>query len=255
MRAAEFPILEYDPTPTAVVNPSQCLPHIEAPEYAVLCFFSDAIEKLLADMPHHVLYGLKSVMGTWPIYQVRWGGRDVVLANPRVGAPLAAGTLEALIAFGCKKIIVCGGAAVLDQAMSYGQIIVVSSAVRDEGTSYHYLPPSREVEASATAVAAIKAVLGEHDIPYTVGKVWTTDAFYRETIERVALRKREGCLAVEMEAAAMFAVAKFRGVTLGQFLLCGDDVSGSQWDRRGWGQRTDGHEKALSLAFETCLSM
>src|SRR5512140_2204681 len=75
MKTAEFPILEYDPTPTAVVDPRQCLPHVEAPEYAVLCFFNEAIEKLLAEMPHQVIYGLKSVMGTWPIYQVRWGGR------------------------------------------------------------------------------------------------------------------------------------------------------------------------------------
>ncbi len=255
MKPAEFPILEYDPAPSAIIDPLGCLPHVEAPEHCVLCFFNDAIDGVLARLPHKLLYGLKSMMGTSPVYEVQWDERKLALAHPRVGGPLAAATLEAMVAFGCRKIVVCGGAGVLDSAIGRGAVIVPRSAVRDEGTSYHYLPPSREVDAAPQAVAAIEATLGEHCVPHTVGKTWTTDAFYRETPLRVAQRKREGCLTVEMEAASLFAVARFRGVMLGQFLLAGDDVSGTEWDRREWGRTTDGHDKALILAAEACFKM
>ncbi|MCJ7703601.1 MAG: hypothetical protein MUO62_18625 [Anaerolineales bacterium] len=95
-------------------------------------------------------------------------------------------------------------------------------AVRDEGTSYHYLPPGREVQAHPQAVAAIETTLQSHQIPYITGKTWTTDAPYRETHQNVQRRREEGCLVVEMEAAAFFAVAQFRGVILGQILYGGD---------------------------------
>jgi len=104
--------------------------------------------------------------------------------------------------------------------------VVPVSAVRDEGTSYHYLSPAREVEPSPRAVSAIKLVLERHKVPYITGKTWTTDGFFRETPGKVELRRSEGCLTVEMEAAAFFAVARFRGVTLGQVLYGGDDVGG-----------------------------
>ncbi len=88
-----------------------------------------------------------------------------------------------------------------------------------------------------------------------VGKTWTTDAFYRETPGKVALRKQEGCLTVEMEAAAFFAVADFRDVTFGQILYGGDDVSGETWDSRRWNERTSVREKLFWLAAEACLEL
>jgi uridine phosphorylase len=134
-------------------------------------------------------------------------------------------------------------------------LIVPASAVRDEGTSYHYLPPAREVAASADGVAAVEAVLKEHGCPYLLGKTWTTDAFYRETPARIRRRKAEGCLAVEMEAAALFAVAQFRGVTFAQILYAGDDVSGDQWDHRAWQGRGRTRLTLFRLAAEACLSL
>ena len=86
-----------------------------------------------------------------------------------------------------------------------------------------------------------------------MGKTWTTDAFYRETPDKVALRRSEGCVAVEMEAAAFFAVARFRGVTFAQMLYGGDDVSGEEWDHREWNKRRSVREDLLWLAAEACL--
>ena len=95
--------------------------------------------------------------------------------------------------------------------VALGHVIVPSAAIRDEGTSYHYLPPAREVEPTRQAFDAIVATLERHHVPHVTGKTWTTDGLYRETRGKVERRVAEGCLTVEMEAAAFFAVAAFRG--------------------------------------------
>jgi uridine phosphorylase len=172
-----------------------------------------------------------------------------------VGAPLAAGFLDELIALGCDRFIACGGAGVLDGATPVGQVIVPVSAVRDEGTSFHFLPPAREVQAGKQAVAAIIRVLHRHQIAYTAGKSWTTDGLYRETRARIERRRADGCLTVEMEAAAFFAVAAHRGVEFGQLLYGGDDVSGEVWDSRRWDSRRSVREKLFWLAVEACLEI
>ena len=139
--------------------------------------------------------------------------------------------------------------------MVVGHVVVPDSAVRDEGTSYHYLPPSREVAPSPAAVAAIITTLQRHNVPYVVGKTWTTDAFYRETAARVARRRAEGCLTVEMEAATLFAVGRFRGVSVGQLLYSGDDLSGAEWNGRQWRDRTPIREQLFRLAAGACLML
>ncbi|HEY3288933.1 MAG TPA: nucleoside phosphorylase, partial [Anaerolineae bacterium] len=151
--------------------------------------------------------------------------------------------------------IACGGAGVLNRDIAVGHIIVPVSAVRDEGTSYHYLAPSREVEASPLAVAAIERTLIKNEVRYILAKTWTTDAFYRETVDKIKLRQEEGCITVEMEAAAFFAVARFRNAVFGQILYGGDDVSGSQWDSRHWNSRVSVRERLVWLAAESCLAI
>ena len=168
---------------------------------------------------------------------------------------MAAGLLEEAIAYGCRKFIVCGGCGVLEQDIAVGHLIVVSSAVRDEGVSYHYLPPGREVQAHPAGVAALEAALCERGVPYRVGRTWTTDAPYRETAAKIAMRKSEGCVTVEMEAASLMAVAQFREITLGQVLYGGDNLSGDEWDHRSWQSRRDVRENLFWLAAEACLRL
>ncbi len=199
------------------------------------------------------VYSLGSEMGPNPVYTLEIDGRSLALVHPGVGAPLAGAFLDELIALGCRRFIACGGAGVLNRDLVVGHVIVPTAAVRDEGTSYHYLPPSREVAPSAAAVAAIEATLTHRGVAYVSGKTWTTDGFYRETVARIARRRAEGCLTVEMEAAAFFAVAQFRGVTFGQLLYGGDDVSGDAWDSRGWQSRVSIRERVFWLAAEACL--
>ncbi|MEO8288361.1 MAG: nucleoside phosphorylase [Chloroflexota bacterium] len=255
MEQREFPILEFSDQPEAMLEPKRLLRPIDLPERAVACFFQDVISRLASDHKAEIITHLQSEMGTNPVYRLEIDGQPITVFHPGVGAPLAAGFLEEVIALGCNRFIACGGAGVLDSSLVVGHVIVPYSAVRDDGTSYHYLPPSREVAASPQAVAAIEATLTKHNVDYIVAKTWTTDAIYRETSDKIRLRKQEGCVAVEMEAAAFFAVAQFRGVQMGQLLYGGDDVGGSAWDGRHWQKRSSVREKLFWLAAEACLAL
>ena len=251
----DYPILEFDPTREAIIEPSRLIEPIDVPEHCVLCFFRDVMTALGKRDDVKLLSERKSECAILPLYELNVGGQRLAVFHSGVGAPLAAVLLEGLIALGCRKFIACGGAGVLDREIAVGHVVVPSSAIRDEGTSYHYLPPSREVAASPEGVSAIEAVLAERRVPYLLGKTWTTDGLYRETPERIRRRRAEGCLTVEMEAAAFFAVAQFRGVTFAQMLYGGDDVSGERWDARDWLARGSVREKLFALACEACLRL
>jgi purine-nucleoside phosphorylase len=90
------------------------------------------------------------------------------------------------------------------------------------------------VECHKATVDFVISALERLGIPYTIGKTWTTDAMYRETQEMIELRRSEGCITVEMETAAFFAVSKYYDLPLAQLLYAGDDVSGEKWNPRNW---------------------
>ena len=109
--------------------------------------------------------------------------------------------------------------------------------------------------AHEAGVNTLVSTLNERGIPYRVGKTWTTDAPYRETAIKIEKRRAEGCLTVEMESAALIAVAQFRKVLFGQALYGGDDLSGSEWDNRQWQSRNDIRESLFWLCADACLSL
>jgi uridine phosphorylase len=256
MRSIDAPILEFDPTPAAIIEPrSHLTPLEDPPPHAVVCFFQEVIDRAVERHGGTELARLVAEHGTHPLWELDLDGRRLAMFHPGVGAPLAAGFLEEVIAYGCKVFVACGGSGALVPELTMGHVVLPTSAVRDEGTSYHYLPIAREVAPSPEAVSALTATLERHGVPYVTGKTWTTDAIYRETRGRAERRIAEGCLTVEMEASAMFAVARFRGVTFGQLLYAGDDLSGDVWDDRGWLEHADGRERLFYLAAEACLSL
>ncbi len=250
-----YPILEFDPSPTAFIEPKKLYRAKDVPECAVICFFQDVIRTLAAQHQAKLVHKLRSEIGAHPIYEIEYQGQRLAVFHPGVGAPLAAGLMEEVIALGCTKFIACGGCGVLDSSIALGHVLVPHASVRDEGTSYHYMPPSRDVEISPTALAAIESVLQKHDVEYLLTKTWTTDALYRETPEKIQRRRAEGCLCVEMETAAFAAVARFRGVEFGQLLYGGDDLGGEVWDGRKWSHHGTGREKLFWLAAEACLAL
>jgi uridine phosphorylase len=251
----EYPILEFDPTPQSIIEPAQILPAIDIAEHCVLCFFRDVLTDLKRKAQLKQIFELGSESGPNPVYEMVINKQRLAVMHAGVGAPVAAAFLDELIALGCRKFIACGGCGVLDERIGLGQVVVPVAAIRDEGTSYHYLSPSREVATSPIAVAAIKQTLDYHEIPYLLGKTWTTDGIYRETVGRMTSRRREGCLTVEMETAAFCAVAQFRSVIFGQILYGGDDLTGENWDRRGWQHLSSTREKLFQLAAESCLKL
>ncbi len=251
----DAPILEFDPASSAVIEPNEVVDPIDIPSHVVLCFFQDVIESVVERHGARQIDVLISEIGQNPVYELELEGSRLALVHPGVGAPLAAAFLEELVARGCRAFVACGGAGVLVPDVALGHVIVPTSAVRDEGTSYHYLAASRTVGPSPDAVDAIRATLLRHAVPFVEGATWTTDALYRETRGKVARRVAEGCLTVEMEAAAFFAVAAFRGVTFGQLLYAGDDLSGDGWDGRGWDAHLEGRELLFRLAAEAVLAL
>lgn len=250
-----YPILEYDSARQAMIEPAKVIKPRGIPEHCVFCFFQDVIDKVVATHDAKLLVANEWEDGPHPVYEIAHRGQRLAFCHPGIGAPLAASMLEEVIAFGGRKFVACGGCGVLEKDMAVGQLIVVSGAVRDEGVSYHYLPPSREVSAQEAVATALVGALAARGIPHRVGKTWTTDAPYRETPGKIARRKEEGCVVVEMEAAGMMAVAQFRGVAFGQILYAGDDLSGEAWDNRDWQNKADIRESLFWLSADACLAL
>jgi uridine phosphorylase len=249
------PILEYDPAREAMIEPGRVIRPRDVPEHCVLCFFQEVIEKVVSEHGAKVAVANRWEDGPHPLYEMDYEGRQVAFCHPGIGSAFAGTLLEEVIAFGCRKFIACGGCGVLVGEIAVGNLVVLSGAVRDEGLSYQYLPPGREVQANAAGIAVLQAVLERRKLPFQIGKAWTTDAPYRETPERVARRRQEGCIVVDMEAAGLMAVAQYRGVVFGQVVYGGDDLSGEQWDHRGWQSRKEVRESLFWLSVEACLEL
>jgi uridine phosphorylase len=225
------------------------------PARAVMCFFGDVVSAVASQRGARRAAHLYSEHGVHPIFELEHRGERIAFFQPGVGAPLAALFLEEAIDYGCRSLVACGGAGALDFDLALGHPVVVSAAVRDEGTSYHYLAPSRLIEADPAVVTVLEEVIGRSGASFTTGTTWSTDAVYRETKDKVSLRRAEGCITVEMEAAALLAVARFRDVSLGQLLYAGDSLAGDSWDHRGWVHAHEVREALFWLAMDAAAEL
>jgi uridine phosphorylase len=242
------PLLEFDDAVPAYIEPAEQVPARDVPRACVVTFFGDSVRRLIQSRRAELITENAWEDGPHPLLELEHQGHRLAVLHSGVGAPLAAGLLEEVIAMGCAAFIVCGGAGVLRPEVALGHLIVVESALRDEGTSHHYAAPSRYITADVAASSVLAETLLEHGIPFTTGRTWTTDAPYRETPAKIAARRQEGCVTVEMEAAALAAVASFRGVPLAQVLYGGDDLSGETWDHRSWQTQAEVRDNLLQLA-------
>jgi uridine phosphorylase len=161
---------------------------------------------------------------------------QIVISYAPLGGPAAGGLVEELIAYGVKRIIACGSSGLIGDFDS-SKFLLVSKAIRDEGLSYHYLKPTLFVHTDQELNHQIKEYFSAKNIDYDLGITWTTDAFYKETKERINIRKEQGAIAVEMECASMAAVCLFRKVEFAQVLFFSDIVNQETWS----GFRTDRH--------------
>lgn len=217
----------------AIVTPEQYLSYqqdqrslfeTEPPSSAVLLYQPTAMTHVEHQYEHTELHG---VMGD--AYRLESGEQSVaVVGNFGIGGPATAAVVEVLIAWGVERFLIAGAAGALQPSLSIGDVIIVDRAIRDEGTSHHYLPSDRTVDAADALTAALEQT-HPADVAET-GTTWTTDAIYRETDDEVTQYRQDGVLTVDMEAASLFAIAEYRDVEAGAIVTISDAVTAEDWD-------------------------
>ena len=184
---------------------------------------------------------LTNLNGKLPWYIYENDGSKVAVAMALIGAPMVVGLLEELKARGFNNFIVLGSCGVLDQSIQADKIILPSSALRDEGTSYHYAPASDEIAYEQSLLLTMEKALDKAGIEHIRTKSWTTDAFYRETAAKVKRRLAAGARVVDMEASAIMAWAQYRLANVYQFFYTADyvDHHNHEWDARREDRKAD----------------
>ncbi|NIM44171.1 MAG: hypothetical protein GTN80_00545 [Nitrososphaeria archaeon] len=145
------------------------------------------------------------------------------------GAPHAGAMLEILIACGAKVFIVLGSAGALQHGIELGDFVVAKQAVVDEGLSHHYLGSVSIVDGSGEIIDTLISSCQRSGVRFHVGSTLSTDALFRETEEKVLRYRREGVLAVDMEASALYAISKFRGAKMGCIFYVSDSLAEMEW--------------------------
>ncbi len=222
-------INSFDPKTKPIINPEDCYEKSDITLDACIINFSYKImDALIEDgIIELVCDKIKSVATLYPVYRIR--KTNIGIVKTTVGAPITAPLIQEIsYIFSCRKFVLFGSCGGLDNSISPSKLIVPSAAYRDEGLSYHYLPPADYISIDGhTKVARIFDELG---VDYVIGKTWTTDAFYRETLANVEARRAEGCLCVEMEIAACQAVATYSNCEFYPFVYRADNLDSSKWE-------------------------
>ncbi|MBQ3384963.1 MAG: nucleoside phosphorylase [Erysipelotrichaceae bacterium] len=202
-------------------------------------------EKGTIEILHDVLQ-VGSAAGKNPIYRIRNTDIGVILCG--IGAPAATAILEEIrTLFNCRNFIVFGSCGSLVD-LPAGRVIIPDEAYRDEGTSYHYAPASDFI--TVKNADKLAEMMEQLEVGYVKGKTWTTDAFYRETVNNRNKRVEQGCICVEMECSRLQAMCDFRGIELYQFVYAADSLD-SSWSRRILGNlEMDSRLKYFYLAWE-----
>jgi len=197
------------------------------PRYAILGFFPKLYHWIRKNYPV-TIYDFVHKPHPYYIFQVQ--GISVSYVFPGIGAPLASAILDETFALGAEICLFIGPAGVLNKAIPRGSLLLPTRAIRDEGTSFHYAPPARYAEPDADLLYYTKTLLEQSQHPYFEGITWSTDGVYRETGSKIQRLREEGCQFVDMEASALFSVAKFYGKKIAGLFLARDAVHEMGWD-------------------------
>lgn len=236
----------------AFINPEDVTKrNPDFPELCVSTFSENIINRFTSLKNVKIIGELYTANGNIPIYEILYKNTRIAFFLSRVGAPACVAGIEEVIALGAKKLVLFGSCGILNEEIANGKIIVPTAAIRDEGTSYHYIEAADEILADEKSVETLTTCLKKCGYPYVKGKTWTTDAIYRETKSLISERKAAGCIAVEMECAAALAVTQFRKLPFAQFLFGADNLDTTQWEPRDLVEYgLSSAEKYLALAFE-----
>ena len=223
------------------------------PETIIVSFYA-GMYRLLRKICPTEEYGAMQCIYRVPVHRFTYRDQVLGMYTTMLGGSASAGLLEEVIAKGAKKVLFFGSTGVLDRDVTAGRIIIPTAAYRDEGTSYHYMPPSDYID--IPTAGRLAEIFTELKVPFIAEKVWSTDAIYRETLINIGKRRREGCVAVDMECASIMAVGQFRDVPVYQFLYAEDSLDGQVWDPRTWGCIPESDlEGYLRIALETAIRL
>ena len=220
----------FDDRSEAIINPpvNDCAPEVDA----CIVTFSYMIEEfVLKNYDCKQIASFRFATGDTPIYRIDYKGKTFAFYKTYVGAPSCVGSVEdTRAAIKTDNYVVFGGAGCLNKEIAHGKVMIPTEAYRDEGTSYHYAPASDYITVKNADIVA--KFMQENGIPYVKGRTWTTDAMYRETANNFLRRKADGCIAVDMECAALQAMCDFRGLNFYTFFTSGDLLDAPEWDQR-----------------------
>jgi uridine phosphorylase len=226
------------------------LPPMVAPKGCLLDFDGELIDFLMVN-------GEAALESSWPcfhthLYRWRFNGQDYGIIGGTVGASFAVLVSEELFALGCQSLVTISSAGLISDNLHPPFFLLIEEALRDEGTSYHYLPPARFAQADHLLVDTVAQQLRENGLPVIRGKSWTTDAPFRETSNTIHARQEEGIIAVEMEASALLAMAE----ALDKRVICISHITNSMATRNDDFEKggNDGKETALKIC-STALAM
>ncbi len=230
---------------------------IVLPEIAVGVFskelFNDVVEKFSCNEVGYI----KNANYERNVYVMNYKGNLITFFMAGVGGPNIAGDIEELSVSGVKKFIIFGNCGVLDSTIEDCSIVIPNEAYREEGTSYHYVEASETIEVNPKYKEIFKEILKENDFDYREGKTWTTDAFYRETKDKIEYFKNKGVLTVEMEGATIAAVCKRLNLEYFTFYYAGDNLDGVEWDQRSLSGKDmiDKKKEVMKLSLELTRKM
>lgn len=207
-------------------------------------------KKLFQVLDNCEFVGNDHVRQTWV-----WN-KKILIEVITIGAPVAAGTIEYFNCYGIKNVVAFGSAGCILDEFDAKNLLVVEKAIRDEGTSYHYLPATLFVDSNVELSNKLTTFFNDKKIKNTKAITWTTDAFFRETKQRISKRVAQGAVAVEMECSALASVCKFYGMKFCQFLFFSDTIKNGSWEwiasletkQENWDKRTALLELAIEFA-------
>ena len=218
------------------------IPDFPIPESVIFCYEGNLLNRIASVENVEQIQGIGG--GFYLLTETN--SRVAVSGNNGIGAPGVSMVLEILIALGVKRFINVGIAGGLQKTSHIGDVVVCTSAIRDEGVSYHYLAdPTVPALPSENLTDALTQTLERHGIPYAEGPTWTTDAFFRETVGEIQHYQKEGVVTVEMEAAALFAISTLRGVEMASGFVISDSVADLVWHPQILAQET--HDSLFRL--------
>jgi uridine phosphorylase len=246
-----IPLLEFDENPNAKSDPFTDGFDFSMPKRCLLTFFQDVVGQWQDDSRLRIIGTDKWENGTLKYSQTKVNNTEIGVVCAWTGAPVASAILDTVIALGAEKIVACGSCGIISKSITANKLLLPTVGVRDEGTSFHYAPPTREIYSSEILNGIILEYCKTNNIPIETCKTWTTDGLFRETDDKIRKRINEKCSVVDMEFSALCAVAQLRNMSFAEIFYCGDDLSSEIYKNNDWHEQ----ESVRGSLFEMCLEI